>query len=303
MSRSIFGSLAITVLLAAFSVAQASSAESTKTSDAAVEPVQAVVQQPRSFGYVLGDVFTQRVLLQLGDAPFEPATLPRTQRVGLWLERRASRIESAADGQRWLNVEYQLINAPHSLTTISLPPWELASKQSKVKLAIPEWPISVSALTPRSAFDAGGLGELRPDRQAAVIASAPIRRQLLLWAIALVVTLAAWLAWTKWRDRLSASNQPFGRAWHEIQHLDAETLQAWQALHRAFDRTAGRVMHAQTLPALFERAPHLQPLRAQIERFFAASSERFFGSGAPDAEVSIRSLCDELRRLERRHER
>jgi mxaA protein len=62
-------------------------------------------------------------------------------------------------------------------------------------------------------------------------------------------------------------------------------------------------MHAQTLPLLFQRAPHLQPLHAQIERFFVASSERFFGAGAPDASVSVRSLCEELRSVERRHER
>jgi mxaA protein len=268
-----------------------------------MEPVTAVVQQPRAFGYVLGDVFTQRVLLQVADAPFEPASLPGNERVGVWLERRTPRIETAADGRRWLAVEYQWINAPHALTTVTLSDWELVSKQGGVKLRVPEWSISVGALTPASAFDADGLGELRPDRQAAVVASAPLRRRVQFWSIALIATLLAWFAWTKWRDRLAASNQPFARAQAEIRRLDASSPQAWQALHRAFDRTAGRVVHAETLPLLFQQAAHLQPLREQIERFFAASSERFFGSGAQPAATSIRSLCEELRRLERRHER
>jgi mxaA protein len=263
---------------------------------------EAVVQQPRAFGYVLGDVITQRVLLQLDGAPFEPK-MPATQRVGVWLERRAARIESAADGRRWLVIDYQLINAPRLLTTISVPPLLLVSARGDAKLLVPEWSISVSPLTPHSAFDAAGLGELRPDRQAALIATAPIKRQLWLWLIALAATLTAWIAWTQWRNRLAALNQPFARAWHELQRLDANSAQAWQTLHRAFDRTAGRVMHADILPLLFERAPHLQPLRAQIEEFFAASSERFFGSGPQHAAVSIRSLCDVLRRMERRHER
>jgi mxaA protein len=303
VNRRIVSCLAIPAALAAFAVAQPGAAQSAKGPDAAADSVEAIVQQPRAFGYVLGDVFTQRVLLQLAAAPFEPATLPKNERVGVWLERRASRIETAADGRRWLAVEYQLINAPHALTTVTLSDWELASKQGGVKLIVPEWSISVSALTPATAFDAGGLGELRPDRQAAVIASAPIRRQVQFWSISLVVTLMAWFAWMKWRDRLAVSNQPFARAWHEMRRLDASTPQAWQALHRAFDRTAGRVMHAETLALLFQRAPHLQPLREQIERFFAASSERFFGSAAQDAAMSIRSLCEELRRLERRYER
>jgi mxaA protein len=264
---------------------------------------EAIVQQPRAFGYVLGDIITQRALLQRQGAPFDLARMPATQRVGIWLERRAAHIEPDADGRRWLIVEYQLINAPRILTTITVPPLLLESKQRDVKLLVPEWAISVSPLTPQSAFDASGLGKLRPDRQAKLIDTAPMQRQLWIWLIALAATLAAWGLWTQWRNRLAILNQPFARAWHEMQRLDAASPQAWQALHRAFDRTAGRVMHMESLPLLFERAPHLQPLRAPIEQFFAASSERFFGTGTQDATVSTRSLCDLLRRAERQHER
>jgi len=263
---------------------------------------EAKVQQPRAFGYVLGDVITQRVLLQSAGAPFQLAKMPGTQRVGIWLERRAARVESAADGQRWLIVEYQLINAPRILTTITVPPLLLESASSR--LLVPEWSISVNPLTPQSsAFDTAGMGELRPDRPAALIETAPIKRQVWIGFLALAATLAAWTGWTMWRNRLAALNQPFARAWREMRRLDSASPQAWQTLHRAFDRTAGRVMHAATLPLLFDEAPHLQPLRARIEKFFAASSERFFGAGTPSATVSIHALCDELQRIERRHER
>jgi mxaA protein len=263
---------------------------------------EATVQQPRAFGYVLGDIITQRVLLEIDGKRFEPK-MPATQRVGIWLERRAARFESADDGRRWLLIDYQLITSPRILTTINVPPLLLVAAQGDAKLLVPTWSISISPLTPHSVFDATGLGELRPDRQAALIATAPMRRQLWLWLIALAATLAAWLARAKWRNWLAEMNQPFARAWHEIQQLDATSPQAWQTLHRAFDRTAGRVMHIESLSLLFDRAPHLQPLRPQIEEFFTASSERFFGSGTPSATVSIRSLCESLRRVERQHER
>jgi mxaA protein len=264
---------------------------------------EARVEQPRAFGYVLGDVITQRVLLEREGAPFDLAKLPAAQRVGIWLERRAARTETAADGKRWLIVEYQLVNAPRILTTISVPPLLLDSNQRDVKLLVPEWLVSVSPLTPQTAFDADGLGPLRPDKQATLIATAPIKRQLWIWFVALAATLAAWAAWTQWRNKLAALNQPFARALHEIARLDPASPQAWQSLHRAFDRTAGRVMHVQILPLLFERAPHLQPLRTRIEEFFVASSERFFGSGTPSAAVSLRALCEDLRRIERQYER
>jgi mxaA protein len=263
----------------------------------------AQVQQPRAFGYVLGDVITQRVLLESAGAPFQLAKMPGTQRVGIWLERRAARVESAKDNKRWLIVEYQLINAPRILTTIAVPPLLLESSD-KTRLLVPAWSVSVSPLTPQSsAFDTAGMGELRPDRPAALVETTPVKRQVWIWCLALAATVAAWAGWTLWRNRLAALNQPFARAWHEMRRLDSASPQAWQTLHRAFDRTAGRVMHAETLPLLFDEAPHLQPLRARIEEFFAASSERFFGAGTQSTTVSIQALCDELQRMERRHER
>ena len=48
--------------------------------DAAIE---ATVEQPaRSFGHVIGDVVTQRVLLQRDGRDFEPAALPGAGRIG-----------------------------------------------------------------------------------------------------------------------------------------------------------------------------------------------------------------------------
>jgi mxaA protein len=97
-------------------------------------------------------------------------------------------------------------------------------------------------------------------------------------------------------------NQPFARALREMRRMDETTPEAWQALHRAFDRTAGRVTQTETLPTLFQRAPQLQPLRREIERFFAQSSERFFGAGLSNEPLSVRALCGELRRIEKQHE-
>jgi mxaA protein len=258
----------------------------------------AVVQQPRAFGYVVGDVVTQRVLLEADGRRFEPAELPRTERLGVWLERRPSHIERDASGREWLAVSYQIVNAPQSLTTVTLPTWVLDQK-----VRIPEWPLSVGPLTPREVFDSGGLRSLRPDRPAPTLATAPIARQLVLWSLALALTLAAWLAWFLHRNRRASANLPFARALREIRAADDTAPQAWQSLHRAFDETAGRVIQRESLATLFQRAPHLVPCRAQIETFYSESSERFFGAGSASQAVSVRELCRDLRRLEKRHER
>jgi mxaA protein len=269
----------------------------------------ATIQQPRPFGYVLGDTLTQRVLLQSHGHNFDPTELPVTERVGLWVARLSAKITSDDNGQRWLVMDYQLINAPQQLMTVNLPAVTLKQKTGTEELSIPEWPISIAPLTPRAAFGKGGLQDLRPDHPAPTLPTSALWRQLEIWSSALAITLAAWLAWWLIRYMRAAANQPFARASREIRRGDSDSPQAWLALHRAFDSTAGRALQIDTLPALFQRAPHFESQRAEIEHFYAESTRRFFNVAAtpePAARpttLSLRSLCATLRRIEKQHER
>jgi mxaA protein len=260
----------------------------------AIQP--AVVEQPRSFGYVIGDIATQRVLLEKQGRAFTPDPLPGAGPLGNWVERRATRIERDARGRRWLAVDYQIMNAPQTILLVTLPAWKLAD------LAVPEWQISVAPLTLEQPFARGGLGNLRPDRVARTIDLAPMRRWMTIWvacALLLILWWAGWWGWLNWR---ATSRQPFAKALRELRGIDERSPQALLALHRAFDATAGRVVQAETLPSLFERAPRFEPQRAAIEAFFRQSSARFFDVGTAAPPLSVRALCAELRRIEKRHE-
>ena len=278
----------------------------------------AVVEQPRPFGHVIGDVLTQRVLLVADGRPFEPANLPGPTRLGVWFERRGARIEQAADGRRWLAVDYQVVNAPRELATIRLPAWELAGANGTPPLQVPSWSLALAPLAPPATAASGVAAALRPDRPAPVIATAPLQRRLAATAFALAAVLAAWGAWLGWRAWHATRTQPFARALHALRGQAEDAPAAWRTLHEAFDRTAGEVARPATLPRLFERAPHLRPLRPRIERFFAQSQARFFGEApagaaapAPGAASTTASgdaesplvLCRALRRLERGAER
>jgi mxaA protein len=265
-------------------------------------PPNAVVAQSRSFGYVLGDVITQRILLEENGRAFSPAALPQSGPLGIWLERRGARIETDDRGRQWLAVEYQVMNSPQTLTVVTVPAWTLASKSGGAPLRIGEWPISVSPLTPREPFARAGLGTLRPDRAAPLVNVAPVQRWLAIWTSALVLSLAAWAVWWAWRNWRATRGQPFAVALREMRGVDETAPQAWHALHRAFDRTAGQVVQAGALTPLFVRAPHLEPMRSPIEEFFAASATRFFEVPGPKRSISVRTLCGELRRIEKRHE-
>lgn len=258
----------------------------------------ATVRQPRPFGHVLGDVITQRVLLERGGARFTPENLPGAQRINVWFDRRTPRIETAPDGKRWLAVDYQIINTPQILETVTLPAWTLKSSAGAT-LEVPAWQISIAALTP-VATAPRVTGELRPDRPAPTIDTGPIIRQLIVWTVAFLLAVAAWFGWVQQRNLRDRANKPFARAWHEIKQLDENEPEAWQALHRAFDRVAGRVVQPETLPQLFAQAPYLTDLRARIEQFFEQSSERFFGEVTPEHPLSVRTLCRELQQIEKR---
>ncbi|HEX3382124.1 MAG TPA: calcium incorporation protein MxaA [Paraburkholderia sp.] len=280
--------------------------------------VSALVQEPRAFGYVLGDVLTQRVLLEANGREVGAVTPPSVGRTGVWLERRPVTLETDANGRTWMVIAYQVVNAPQSLTQITLPALTLTSAAG-TQLQIAEWPASIGPLTPQTAFAAGDLQPLRPDRQAPRLATASLHRQIA-WALGLLLaTLLAWASWWWARNWRESARLPFARAWRQMQRLPqgpaASSSDAWVCLHRALNETAGQVVHAASLSALLARAPYLQPMRAQLERFYQVSSERFFtpapnaaangdeSAGENPGEFPLHALCRALYRAERRHQR
>jgi mxaA protein len=301
-------------------------AAATGVANASASPTTApavVVQQPRPFGYVLGDTLTQRILLRSASGNFDPAALPPAERAGLWFARRSSKIAPADNGNRWLIIDYQIVNSPQTLMTANLPAVNLKAKAGNDVLATPEWPVSIAPLTPRAVFAKGGLQELRTDHPAPLLPASNLRRQLEIWSSAAALTVVLWLGWWLMRTFRAAANQPFARALREIRRTDANSPAAWLSLHRAFDRTAGRALQLSTLPALFKRAPHFEPERGAIEQFYGQSNLRFFGAvtagtarssatgdydatanpRAGIAPVSLRALVASLRRIEKRQER
>lgn len=285
-------------------VPSANSAASGVDSNAATEGTPAVpahTQQPRAFGHVLGDVLTQRVLLQHAGRTLEPGALPPADRVGIWFERRAPRIDTDGDGQRWLVIDHQVINAPRVQTATTLPALVLATTAG-TRLAVPAWPVSIGPLTGPDATPLKGALALQPDRPVAPRATRPLERQLQASLIALAVVLCAWLAWWAWRQMIEAQRLPFARAERELRRLDVADPAAWLAVHQAINQTAGRVVHAESLPRLLVDAPHLGPLKAQLERFFQASNARFFDDAAGASAFPLRELGRALRAAEKRHQ-
>jgi mxaA protein len=267
---------------------------------------QPMVQEPRAYGYLLGDVLTQRILLPAGDNDAGPVTPPSIGRTGAWLERRPARYETDAEGRWWMAIDYQVVNVAPTLTRIALPGLTLTSA-SGATLQVAEWPLSIGPMTPADAFDAGDLQLMRPDRQAPWVPTAPLRREASVALGLLLLTVLSWVGWWWWRNWRESARLPFARAWRQMRRLGGPNVDTsadgWLCLHDALNETAGHVVHAGSLPSLFARAPYLQPLHAQLEQFYQQSTERFFTPAPAAAPYPLRGLCRALYRAEQRHQR
>ena len=177
----------------------------------------------------------------------------------------------------------------------------MAKSGSATVLTVPPWTIHVSPLAP---FSYPSLETLRPDQPAPLIAIAPIMRQLQLWLAVLFLTLVTWLVWVLWRNYRATVQQPFALAWQQLRGVkEADAAGSWQALHRAFDRSAGRVVQTSSLDKLFQAAPHFKLLQPEIEEFFKRSEAFFFSTDGLSDPLDLRGFCKKLRRIEKQQER
>lgn len=259
------------------------------------------IEQPRPFGHVIGDILVQRIHLNVGGQRFIPAELPRVERVGIALWRREVRQEKDAEGEHWLVLRYQIINAPQSLTVWELPALQLKSADPAVTLATPPWPFSIGPFTPAQAFDKGNLPTLRSDHPPPKIALAPLDRRIGFAAGGLVLSLLLWGSYAFWLHLKSGRHMPFARAVRDMRLMQENSPAAWGRLQHALNDAAGQVVRANTLEKLIECAPYLAQECDLLEQFCRDSSALFFGRGLPANAISAHKLACRLRRLERRH--
>jgi len=268
----------------------------------------ATTDEPRAFGYHVGDLTQRRVTVQVPEGlTFDTDSLPRPGLPGQAIElravdwRRASRFDTT---RHELLLTYQVFVSPPEVRTFELPPIKLrfTGQPRAQELRIDAWPLTVSPLVPVDVSPRRGLGELQPDEMPPLLDVGPSRQRLLLYA-ALAVPLAAWLlivyVGLPWRSR---QRRPFGLAWQRLRRPpaspDVEAFRAAsQALHEALNRSAGEVLFEPGLDRFVARRPAFAPARDELARFFQRSREAFFG--APPDSASAAWL-DELRGLARR---
>lgn len=275
-----------------------------------VEVLRAIADEPRAFGYSVGDVVTRHIALQVpAGLALDRDSLPRAGARGRALELQRvvlhTTLGGVADG---LRLDYQVFGAPRQVRVLEMPPIELrfVGSPRPQTVRIDAWPVTVSPLAPVDAATREGLGELRPDTSPPLLPTAQPKLRLMVEAGAALLLLG-YLAhvylvmpWASQRRR------PFGRAWEMLKALPArpdaaQRRAAFERIHAALNETAGQVLFAPQLDAFFARLPRFAPLRGELSRFFEHSRNEFFAPGGTETVdggwlVALARRCRDLER-------
>lgn len=255
-------------------------------------PASALAQQvenPRPYGWWLGDELVQRVRIN-GDVDL--SSLPRPRAVDYWLDLRA--VETTPfDGGTEVTLRWQNFYS-------ALEPREMEVPSSAIRLAdgtateLPGFRFVTSPIRPILAPSTPD--QVQPDPPYHLIDPTPARINLLAAGAALAAGLLAMFWHQGWFPFHQRPARPFTQAARAVRHLPEP--EARRRLHRAFDHSFGRVLIGADLDQFLARAPQFAALAPRLRAFFDASDREFFGSGAAAAQ-DVPKLARDLAAIER----
>ncbi len=275
--------------------------------------VRSVDMQPpqRDFGYFVGDLMeTQAVVTVDAGADLEPSSLPSAGPVSTWVDLRRITVTQATDGgalRVTIRSQYQSFYDPEEAGRTQVPGYLLSFKSGTKRFdaQIPGF----SYLASPFRHDLNPIIEsaaLRGDHPFLTVPLASAKLRLIASFLVALVAAVLLAAGRGWLPGLRMRGRPFAHASRQVSQLSRQDneearVAALLALHRAFDAAAGKRVLAGDLDQFIGRHSAFLPLRADIERFFAASRAMFFGPAA-DTATALATLPDLVtlgRRLKR----
>lgn len=248
------------------------------------------------FGYQMGDLVMQQVTISAdSDAEIDALvmeSLPLPGSVKPWLDLRDSQFRKT-DRKLHLTLTWQLFATVDQVQTLPIPPHTIRVRgQPKLKLVIPTAYVQVSPIFEKPMA--------MHSRYANIPAPAfDIAGPAVFLATGLGLLACSGLAWLWLLGRLPdwmLPQSPLGKVYGQIRVLpsgQALSPDQLRAMHAALNAIAQTTLYPDRLQPLFERAAYLQPMRADISRFFQMSWQIFF-AGA-QAEITREQVLDWLR--------
>jgi mxaA protein len=264
--------------------------------------LQATTEEPRAFGYQVGDVVQRRITVEVPEGMvLDENSLPRPGARGTALELRALRQKAVAKGKQ-IELDYQVFLSPAEARTLEMPSFTLRYEgvPRAQELRIDSWPVTVAPLMPVEVSPRTGLGELQPDAAPPLFDTRAQSARLLAYA-ALLAALLAYLAFVYFGlPWWGAQRRPFALAWRQLNPA-LPWREACQRVHAALNQSAGEVLFENGVDRFTTRHRAFAPLKEDIVRFLRLSQREFFEGGARDADDAawLIAFCKRCRDAER----
>lgn len=281
-------------------------------SAAAVEPAVEFFA-PRDSRYVMGDLIEHSVAVTLPRGyVLEGEFLPKPGAINDWLD--VQRVDWGKENQgsevRYrVRIGYRVFKGVRSAEKLAIPPLPLRFRGANlVEAQAPEWSFVLNPIIPANTPD--NQVKVRDGLPAPAIELGPHRMRLaalLVGAVAVLIHLAR-------RYQVLAllfrQKGPFERAHRQLLKLARRSSdpvvyrQAFRAMHRALDETAGQTLLTGHLERFFRSHPSFAELRGELELFFARSQRLFFAvpTAPPPADYPferLEALCVQCELLEK----
>ena len=263
------------------------------------EDITIAAQNPRPFGYVVGDTFEQALTLTVkSNQTLDEKKLPKPGRLNAWLELRDIFVAETSDsvGKHYrVKLFYQLPNAPTDVRVIELPAHQFSffeANKKPVDVRSTQWPITVGPITPPEVLARDGLEALRPDVAPRGIDTKRILQRILLSSAALVALLLYWSYRYFGVPFLVRQRRPFTRTYRRLDRLAKKAMpdafpKAIEHLHHALNETAERSLFSENVELFLARRAIPDGLADKTREFFRISRDEFFGAGVPESQRSL----------------
>ena len=279
-----------------------------------------VVQTPRPFGYVIGDVIEHRIIIELASGwQLQSQSMPQVSTLNRWLELRTVRLtEQVGDTttRYLLALDYQVFYAPQAVKTLAIPAFKLLAQHNdeSIELMVEPWYFTVAPIRDLAVMNKDGSDYKRPDDAPDFLNTAGHYQRLALFVLGALSVLALFAYQSGWLP-YSRRNQIFNRARKQLQPLlanhEAEAPTGnyetgLKVVHTAFNALYGQPLFAEQLSIFFSTQVDYVAKRNDIERFFNASGQFFFArsvSGLEDEQdyslEAMHRLCCQCQMIER----
>lgn len=273
------------------------------------EETRITVREPLPYGHQIGDTLVRELeVTPSSGARLAEKALPRIGRANTWFDLRSIDVQRARGVVR-LRLEYQVINVPDAVRTVSTPAFAVPLESAGRLVRLPVNPVfvTIAPMTVGTVLGRDRLVDVQEDEPAPLVdTDRSWERIRIAGLLALLPLLALAYCWTPW-ERLLRPARPFARALHEAQRLrsapdEAFWPQALRALHRALDLTAGATVFPGECHRLTRRHPGFGRLEADLAAWLEVSRGVFFGGiGFPEAarRQDLLRVLGEARSVER----